>query len=178
MRSVAASTLILIAGLTGAFAQHRPVAGLTITIPAFPSGGAIPAKYGCTANSEESPSPAIQWSGAPAGTKSFALIMHDVDTPIDFLHWAIFNIPGSATGLPEHVPDSARLGDGSAQLRNSDGSFGYFNPCPPRGKHRYRFEIFALDAVLSPAPNDRAALLRAMNGHVIARGQYMGVFGR
>lgn len=178
MRSAAASTLILFAGLNGAFGQHRPVAGLTITIPAFPSGGAIPAKYACTANAEDSPSPAIQWSGAPAGTKSFALILHDVDTPIDFLHWAIFNIPGSAAGLPENVPDNAALKDGSVQLRNSNGSFGYFNPCPPGGRHRYRFDVFALDAVLNPAPNNRAALLRAMNGHVIARGQYMGTFGR
>lgn len=122
MRSLVASILFLFAGVSGAFAQHKPVAALTITIPAFPSGGAIPAKYACTAHSEDSPSPAIQWSGAPAGTMSFALIMHDVDTPIDFLHWAILNIPGSATGLPEHVPDKARLDDGSVQLRNSNGS--------------------------------------------------------
>jgi len=108
---------------------------------------------------------------------SFALIMHDTDTPMDFLHWAILNVPGTATSLAEHIPNKATLEDGSAQLRNSSGSFGYYNPCPPGGVHHYQFDFFALDTGLNPVPKNRDALKRAMNGHVIARGQYSGTFG-
>ena len=173
-RILTALSLVAVA----ASAQSHRIAALSIVIPAFPNGGPIPAKYACTDRSDGSPSPAVQWSGAPQGTKSFALIMHDIDTPMDFLHWAILNVPGSAAGLPEQVPAKASLDDGSVQLRNSAGSFGYYNPCPPGGAHRYRFDIFALDIVLSPAPKNRDALTRAMNGHVIARGQYTATFGR
>src|SRR5579863_5673501 len=78
-------------------------APLKITIPAFADGGAIPPKYGCANGTNANLSPAIQWSGAPAGTISIALILHDPDVAIggdDVLHWAIFNIPANATGLP------------------------------------------------------------------------------
>lgn len=178
MRTRAITAGILTVALGIGSGQQTRVVALRVTIPAFPSGGAIPAKYACTEHSEDSPNPAIQWSSAPAGTMSFALIMHDTSTPTNFLHWAIFNIPATAAGLPEHVPATAMLSDGSIQLRNSAGSFGYYNPCPPGGIHRYQFDLLALDIVLNPAPKNRNTLTRDMNGHVIARGQYLGVFGR
>jgi len=155
-------------------------APLKITIPAFADGGAIPAKYGCSNGANANLSPAIQWSGAPDGTMSIALILHDPDVAIggdDVLHWAIFNIPATATGLPEGVPAKAMLDDGSVQINNIGGSIGYFNPCPPPPTtHHYLFEFYALDTKLDPAPANRADLLKAMVGHIRAKGIYFGLF--
>jgi Raf kinase inhibitor-like YbhB/YbcL family protein len=155
-------------------------APLKITIPAFAEGTEIPAKFGCANGKNANLSPEIQWSGAPAGTMSFALILHDPDVAIgdsDVLHWAIFNIPGSATGLPEGVQAKATLDDGSVQLMNIGQSIGYFNPCaPPPTTHHYMFEFYALDTKLEPAPSSRADLLKAMTGHVRAKGVYFGLF--
>jgi len=154
-------------------------APLKITIPAFADGGAIPAKYGCANGTNANISPAIQWSGAPAGTMSIAQILHDPDVAIggdDVLHWAIFNIPATATGLPEGVPAKAMLDDGSVQINNIGGSIGYFNPCPPPPTHHYMFEFYALDSKLDPAPANRADLLKTMVGHIRAKGVYFGLF--
>jgi Raf kinase inhibitor-like YbhB/YbcL family protein len=155
-------------------------APLKISIPAFADGGAIPAKYGCSNGANANISPAIQWSGAPDGTTSIALILHDPDVAIggdDVLHWAIFNIPATANGLPEGVPAKAMLDDGSVQINNIGGSIGYFNPCPPPPTtHHYLFEFYALDTKLDPAPANRADLLKAMVGHIRAKGIYIGLF--
>jgi Raf kinase inhibitor-like YbhB/YbcL family protein len=155
-------------------------APIKITIPAFGDGGMIPAKYGCANGKNANLSPEIQFSGAPAGTQSFALILHDPDVAIggdDVLHWAIFNIPGTATSLPEGVPAKAKLDDGAEQLNNIGGSVGYFNPCPPPPTtHHYLFEMYALDTKLEPAPTSRADLMKAMTGHIKAKGIYIGLF--
>jgi Raf kinase inhibitor-like YbhB/YbcL family protein len=155
-------------------------APLKITVSAFAEGSEIPAKYGCSNGTNANLSPAIEWSGAPAGTMSFALILHDPDVAIgdaDVLHWAIFNIPATATGLPESVPAKAMLDDGAVQIKNIGGSIGYFNPCaPPPTTHHYLFELYALDAKLDPAPAERADLMKAMAGHVRAKGIYFGLF--
>ncbi len=155
-------------------------APLKITIAAFPDGGAIPAMYGCANGKNANISPAIQWSGAPAGTETIALILHDPDVAIggdDVLHWAIFNIPANANGLPEGVPAKETLDNGAMQLKNIGQSIGYFNPCPPPPTtHHYLFEFYALDAKLDPAPASRADLLKAMAGHIKAKGLYVGLF--
>jgi Raf kinase inhibitor-like YbhB/YbcL family protein len=155
-------------------------APLKIAIAAFPDGGTIPTKYGCSGGTNANVSPAIQWSGAPAGTATIALIMHDPDVAIggdDVLHWAIFNIPATATGLPENVPAKAMLDDGSTQLTNIGQSIGYFNPCPPPPTtHHYIFEFYALDQKLDPAPTSRADLLKAMTGHIRAKAVYIGTY--
>jgi Raf kinase inhibitor-like YbhB/YbcL family protein len=155
-------------------------APLKITIPAFADGGAIPAKFGCSNGTNANLSPAIQWSGAPDGTMSIALILHDPDVAIggdDVLHWAIFNIPATAAGLPEGVPAKAMLDDGSVQINNIGGSIGYFNPCPPPPTtHHYMFEFYALDTKLDPAPANRADLQKAIVGHIRAKGIYFGLF--
>lgn len=155
-------------------------APLKISIPAFADGAAIPAKYGCSNGTNANISPAIQWSGAPEGTASIALILHDPDVAIggdDVLHWAIFNIPATAGGLPEGVPAKAMLDDGSVQINNIGGSIGFFNPCPPPPTtHHYMFEFYALDTKLDPAPANRADLLKAMTGHIRAKGVYFGLF--
>ncbi len=184
--TTAATALALTAG--PGLAQDRGGRGrgggipapLKITIPAFPDGGAIPAKYGCAAGKNANLSPAIEWSGAPAGAVTIALILHDPDVsigPEDVLHWAIFNIPATATGLPEGVPANATLDNGAVQIKNIGQSIGYFNPCPPPPTtHHYMFEFYALDDKLDPAIATRADLLKAMTGHIRAKGVYFGLF--
>lgn len=155
-------------------------APLKITIPAFADGGTIPAKFGCSNGTNANLSPAIQWSGAPEGAATIALIMHDPDVAVgdaDVLHWAIFNIPATAAGLPEGVPAKATMDDGTVQIKNIGQSIGYFNPCPPQPTtHHYMFEFYALDSKLDAAIATRADLMKAMTGHVRAKGVYFGLF--
>jgi len=156
-----------------------------MTIADFPDGGRIPNKYTCAAG-QMSPSPAITWTGAPATTQSYALIMHDPDPVLqgsatnDVLHWAIFDIPGDAKGLSEGVKNGEQP-DGSKSINNLGGFPGYMGPCAPpgHGDHHYTFEIYALNAKLGlPANTPRADLLAAMNGKVVAKGVYIGIFGQ
>jgi Raf kinase inhibitor-like YbhB/YbcL family protein len=156
-----------------------------ITIADFQDGGRIPNKYTCAAG-QNSPSPAISWTGAPANTQSYVLIMHDPDPVLggsatnDVLHWAIFDIPGDAKGLPEGVKAGDQP-DGTKQINNLGGNPNYMGPCAPpgHGDHHYTFEIYALSAKLGlPATASRTDLLSAMNGKVIAKGVYIGIFGQ
>lgn len=159
---------------------------INLSITGFSDGGTIPARYTCAAG-QGSPSPAMTWSGAPDGTQSFALILHDPDPVLggsatnDVLHWGIFDIPGDATGLPEGVPNQADLPDGSKQINHIAGQPGFFGPCPPAGNglHHYTFELFALSARLNlPATTSRADLMNAMNGKVLAKRVYIGMFSQ
>lgn len=152
-----------------------------LSITGFTDGGTIPAKNA----GPMGVSPAMTWTGAPANTAAYVLIMHDPDPVLqgsatnDVLHWAIFDIPGTATGLPENVAKQADLPDGSKQLNNIAGGAGYFGPGPPagHGAHHYTFEIWGLNAKLGlPATTSRADLMNAMNGKVIAKGVYIGMF--
>ena len=156
-----------------------------LTIADFADGGRIPNKYTCAAG-PTSPSPAITWTGAPATTMSYALIMHDPDPVLggsatnDVLHWAIFDIPGDAKGLPEGVKNGTQA-DGSTHINNLGGNPGFMGPCAPpgHGDHHYTFELYALNAKLGlPATTSRADLLNAMNGKVVAKGVYIGIFGQ
>lgn len=156
-----------------------------ITIADFPDGGRIPNKYTCAAG-PTSPSPAMTWTGAPANTQSYAVIMHDPDPVLggsatnDVLHWAIFDIPGDAKGLPEGVKTGEQA-DGAKHINNLGGNPGYMGPCAPpgHGDHHYTFEVYALNAKLGlPASTSRTDLLNAMNGKVIAKGVYIGIFGQ
>jgi len=155
-------------------------APLVLKLADYADGSAMPAKSGC-ANGNMAVSPKIDWSGVPAGTMTFAVILHDTDVDVngeDVLHWAIFNIPGTATGLPEKVPTTADLPDGSRQLNNIARSVGFFGPCPPAPTvHHYIIEAYALDAKLDvPATGSRADLMAAMKGHVRAKGTYVGTY--
>ena len=156
-----------------------------ITIADFPDGGRIPNKYTC-AGSQTAPSPAISWTGAPANTESYVVILHDPDPVLggsavnDVLHWAIFDIPGDSKGLPEGVKPGDQA-DGAKQINNIANNPGYLGPCPPagHGDHHYTFEIYALNAKLGlPSSTSRADLLNAMNGKVVAKGVYIGMFGQ
>ena len=150
---------------------------MNLTSPAFTQGQPIPIKFSCKGADV---SPALVWSEPPAGTKSFALIMDDPDAPMGtWVHWVLFNIPAAARGLPEGVPTSATLADGSMQGVTSARSAGYHGPCPPSGTHRYFFKVYALDVVLALKEGaTKAEVLRAMEGHVLAQGQLMGKYKR
>ena len=112
--------------------------------------------------------------------------MHDPDPVLgssatnDVLHWAVFDIPGDAKGLPEGVKNGVQA-DGSTHINNTGGNPGYMGPCAPpgHGQHHYTFEIYPLNAKLGlPAITSRADLMAAMNGKVIAKGGYIGMFGQ
>jgi len=151
---------------------------IVVTSNAFKHTSTIPEKYTCDG---EDISPPLSWSGIPDSTKSIALICDDPDAPMGtFVHWVIFNIPPEFEGLDANVPKAAVLKSGVAQGKNSTGRFGYMGPCPPRGKpHRYFFKVYALDKKLELKPGiDKKKLLRAMKGHVLARGELMGYYGR
>jgi Raf kinase inhibitor-like YbhB/YbcL family protein len=151
----------------------------SVRSPSFEHEGAIPAKHTC--QGDES-SPPLAWSGAPAGTKSFALIVDDPDAPdprapkTTWVHWVLYNLPATATGLAEAVP-RADLPPGTREGINDFRNTGYGGPCPPIGRHRYFHKLYALDVVLSDlrTPN-KAALEAAMRGHVLAEAQLMGSY--
>jgi Raf kinase inhibitor-like YbhB/YbcL family protein len=158
---------------------------MTLTTTAFPDGGQIPARY---TQAGEQVSPALTWTNAPPNTVSFVLHMHDLEvsrnrTTDDQVHWVVWNIPGSATGLPEGVPQGADLKDGSHQISASGPM--YRGPgAPATGPmHHYTFEVFALDTKLDvPAGADafetRANVMKAMQGHILGKAVYMGLFHR
>jgi Raf kinase inhibitor-like YbhB/YbcL family protein len=136
-------------------------------------------------------SPPLKWSGAPEATKSFALICDDPDAPspqkpaaTPWVHWVIFNIPASTTELPEGIPRVAQVEQvaGARQGQNSwpRDNLGYRGPMPPKGSgtHRYFFKLYALDdqLQLEAKTTDKAKLLEAMQGHILAAGQLMGTY--
>ncbi len=148
------------------------VGDLALTSSAFGEGERIPERYTCDG---EDVSPPLAWEGAPAETVTFALIMDDPDAPAGtWVHWVLFNLPRDRAQLPENV--SAEVG---TEGRNSWDRTGYGGPCPPSGEHRYVFKLYALDSELAlEAGANKAALLAAMEGHVLASGQLTGVFER
>ena len=152
---------------------------MKIESPAFADGGRIPERHSAYG---ENRSPELRWSGAPADTKSFAIIVDDPDAPggEPFVHWIVYNVPSSMTSLPEGLPPAAKLPNGVLQGRNSAGSVGYFGPRPPKTHppHHYHFRIFALDGMLPlDAGVERQQLSRAMEGHILAEAETVGVYG-
>ena len=172
-----------------AFAAEVAAPGLHLSSPSFAAGGTIPHQfsydgYGC---SGENVSPQLQWSGAPAGTHSFALTMFDPDARSGqgWWHWVVFNIPASAKGLQKGA--GAGSGDlmpgGAVQGRSDFQTVGYGGPCPPAGQkpHHYVFTLYALDIDslegLSPLTSG-PYLVKTMRGHVIAKATLTALFGR
>lgn len=164
-------------------AKARP--GLTLKTTAFVDGGIIPDKY-TQAAVGTAVSPRLTWTHVPAGTVSFALIVHDPDTSLmrttnQVLHWMIFNIPGNARSLPEGVPAQAQLPDGAVQAVNTHKSVGYVGMGAPAAGpyHHYTFELFALDIKLALGPDaTQADVLKAMDGHILGKGILVGLFHR
>lgn len=150
---------------------------ITISAEAFGAGGTIPAEYTCDGRNV---SPALSWDGVPANAKNIALIMDDPDAPgRTFVHWVLFNIPAGTQKLNKGIPGNKTLSDGSAHGMTDFGRVGYGGPCPPGGTHRYYFKIYALDKKLDLlAGASKKELEDAMAGHILAKGELMGKYGR
>ena len=188
-----ATALASVVALGGVLAGQTPGGGqkpaprpaLTLTTPAFPDGGTIPVKF---TQAAEQVSPALNWTNVPEGTMSFVLHMRDPDvarnkTTEDQVHWLVWNIPGTSTGLPEGLPKGEQLPDGSQQTSASGPV--YRGPgAPATGPmHHYTFELFALDTKLDVKPGadaweTRAAVYKAMQGHILGKAVYVGLFRR
>ena len=154
---------------------------LNIISPSFTHNGEIPARHSCDGKDI---SPALAWTGAPAGTKSLALIVDDPDAPdpdapkMTWVHWVLYNITADATGLAEDIADHD-LPNGTLQGVNDWKRTGYGGPCPPIGRHRYFFKLYALDTVLSDLKHPaKAALEKAMRGYIIAQAELTGLYQR
>ena len=154
---------------------------LALTSPAFTAGSQIPAEY--TGDGADR-SPPLAWSGAPGGTKSLALIVDDPDAPDPkapkrtWVHWVVYDIPAQVSSLAIGASSNG-LPKGSREAPNDFGRERYGGPAPPIGRHRYFFKLYALDVVLGnvPVPN-KASLLQAMQGHVLAQAELMGTYER
>ena len=147
---------------------------------AFVDGAPIPARHTCEGADV---SPPLAWTGVPAGAKSLALVVDDPDAPdpahpkMTWVHWVLYNLPASATGLPEGVAHTA-LPAGTVEGTNDWRRTGWGGPCPPIGRHRYFFKLYALDAALPKALGaaTKAALEKAMRGRVLAGATLVGTY--
>jgi hypothetical protein len=164
---------------------------MTLTTNAFPDGGTIPVRFtqaGPGVATGEGTSPALNWANAPAGTQSFLLHMHDMEVVRmrgleDQAHWVVWNIPTTATGLPEGVPRGATLSNGAFQI-SATGPVYRGPGAPANGPpHHYVFELYALDTALNVQPSEdafdtRRRVLEAANGHILGKAVYLGLFKR
>jgi hypothetical protein len=150
---------------------------LQITSPAFSDGGEIPRKYTCEGDDL---SPPLAFAGVPAGTKSLVLIVDDPDAPdpkapkMTYVHWVLFDLPPDTSEIAEGM---AALPSGTKSGLNDWKRPDYGGPCPPIGRHRYFFKLFALDARLEGlSAATKADVLAAMQGHVLAEAQMVGTY--
>jgi Raf kinase inhibitor-like YbhB/YbcL family protein len=184
IRLAAASLAVVLATISLA----ADAAGqLTLTSPQISSGKTIPPEqvydgFGC---SGQNISPALSWSGAPTGTRSFALMVHDPDAPTGsgFWHWIVYDIPADTTSLPADAgnPKKKLLPGGAVQGRSDFGTTGYGGPCPPPGKpHHYHFRLFALKVAKLAVPADATAALIGfnVNANKLAEADLVGLYGR
>jgi Raf kinase inhibitor-like YbhB/YbcL family protein len=147
-----------------------PVNNVNISTPAFAPGKPMPAAY---AYKGQNISPEVRIGNVPANARSMVLIVDDPDAPSGlWTHWLVWNLPADTTSIPE-----GKLPAGAVQGKNSSGHVRYDGPAPPSGTHRYFFRLYALDTTLHlPSGSDRAALLAAMEGHVVGAGETFGVY--
>ena len=137
----------------------------------------------CTCDGKDT-SPSLSWTGAPAGTKSFALIVDDPDAPdpkapkMTWVHWVLYDIPASVTSLAEGI-GSKNFPQGTLEGTNDWKRTGYGGPCPPIGRHRYFFKLYALDTVLPDLRRPtKSALEKAMSGHILEKAELVGTYQR
>ncbi len=148
-----------------------------LTSLAFAQLAALPPRYTCEGANL---APPLSWSGVPSGTRSLALVVDDPDAPdpaapkTTWVHWLVYNLPATAQGLPEGgkpLPAGAREGNNDWQKP------GYGGPCPPIGRHRYFFKLYALDVRLPDlGPVTKGGLEKAMSGHVLGRAELVGTY--
>ena len=161
---------------------HSKMAGgkkmeIKITSTVFSEGSMIPKGYTCDG---EDVSPPLAWTGIPEGTKSLALICDDPDAPVGtWVHWVLFNMPANIKELPANIPPEKIIENGAKHGKNDFRKLGYGGPCPPGGTHRYYFKLYALDTEINLESGiNKAQLLKAMEGHILAEGQLMGRYKR
>jgi len=174
-RSIVLAGIAALAVATTSYAGR----GMQITSSAFSDGGKIPRMYTCQGADI---SPPLTWEAVPAKTRSLALILEDPDAPdpaapkMTWVHWVLYNIPPDTKGLPRGV-SRPTLPSGTLQGTNNWGRAGYGGPCPPIGRHRYFFRLYALDILL---PNLRhptkAALGELMLSHILAEADLYGTY--
>lgn len=150
-----------------------------LTSPDFLPDGEIPRQFTC-----EGPdiSPALEWTGVPAAAQSLALIVDDPDAPdpraprMTWVHWVLYDIPAAASRLPKHARTDT-LPPGTREGLNDWKRVGYGGPCPPIGRHRYFFKLYALDTMLLITKAlTKAELERAMDGHILAQAELVGTY--
>ena len=162
-------------------AMHKEGTGgtLTVTSTSFSAGGPIADKY---TPQGQNVSPALSWTGVPAGTKELVLLVEDPDAPFlsPFVHWILHRLSPATTSLPEGVPTTPEVPDlAAAQGTNDAKTVGYYGPQPPlgHGVHHYHFQLFALDILLAKGPEaNRDDLAIMMGGHVLADGEIVGTY--
>lgn len=153
---------------------------LQLTSAAFANEASIPQRYTCEG---QNVSPPLTWTGVPAETRSFALILDDPDAPDPrapkrtWVHWVVFGIAPSARGFAEDVAKNG-LPEGAREASNDWNHAGYDGPCPPVGRHRYFHKLYALDVALTglDGKSTKAEVEHAMQGHVIAQVSLMGTY--
>lgn len=177
--SLAAACGALLALATGAGAARGGDMSLKLSSPAFEHQGEVPVRHTCEGADV---SPSLAWEGVPAGAKSLALIVDDPDAPdprapkMTWVHWVLYDLPAASGGLPEGVA-GGQLPPGTREGTNDWKRTGWGGPCPPIGRHRYFFKLYALDTVLPDLGQPtKAQLERAMDGHVLARGELVGTY--
>jgi Raf kinase inhibitor-like YbhB/YbcL family protein len=151
---------------------------MQVTSAAFKNNESIPAQYTCEGKNI---SPPLAWTGAPAGTRSFVLIVDDPDAPHGvWTHWVVFDLPADTTELAEDTPKSQSITGNAKQGTNDFKQVGYGGPCPPAGKpHRYFFKLYALDTLLDLKPGaSKNQVEAALAQHVLAQGQLVGTYQR
>jgi Raf kinase inhibitor-like YbhB/YbcL family protein len=179
--------MLAAAALLGCIAGVGTAHALTLTSPDVKEGAKIADEqvfngFGCTGKNL---SPALQWSDAPKGTKSFALSIYDPDAPTGsgFWHWVVFNIPADVTSLPKGAgdPKSAAAPKGAVQSRTDFGAPGYGGPCPPKGDapHHYQISVFAVDVDKLDADENASAAFIGFNlhFHTLAKATLTGAHG-
>jgi len=170
---------LLVVLLPWRIAMGNPEVSFTIRSAAFPEHGAIPSKYTCEGADL---SPPLTWSNLPEGTQSLALVVEDPDVPDPkaptrtWVHWVLYDLPPTATGLAEAVPATA-LPPGTRQGQNDWKRTGYGGPCPPIGRHRYIHTLYALDTVFPDLHEPtKAQLLEKLRGHILGTAELIGTY--
>jgi hypothetical protein len=158
--------------------QQSASSGMFLTTNAFKPGAMMPKEFTCDGVDS---SPELDWSNPPEKTRSFALIVDDPDAPAGtWVHWVVYDMPAGTRHLPEGVPKRDEIQSGGRQGINDFHEAGYNGPCPPPGgPHRYFFKLYALDTFLNlKARSTKSGVERAMVGHVLAKSELMGRYGR
>ncbi|MBM7131076.1 YbhB/YbcL family Raf kinase inhibitor-like protein [Dyella mobilis] len=150
---------------------------LRVSSASFANGQPIPQRLSCDGANL---SPDLTWSGAPSGTRSYAIVMDDTDTPSDFTHWLVYDLPADTHHLQEGAASASKRLEGASEGLNNFGRAGYGGPCPPGGSaHHYVFRVYALDTDPAlPAEEDRQQLEAAIGKHVLAQGILTGTYQR